>query len=100
MSQEAVLGRARKVYLAAWVLLPILVLGGILYYLVRDSRVDTDTKGPQEREQENFLAQARTTLSRQADLATCRTVVQQLNAHLQQAKEHTVPPVADPARLK
>ncbi len=89
MSEEVRTGRARTLTLAAWVVVPVLLLVGVLVVLYSSGSDREKTTGPEEKKQhrENFLATVRTTLARQTDLAACRTVVSQLNAHLQQGGE-------------
>ncbi|MFO0843492.1 MAG: hypothetical protein U0797_14005 [Gemmataceae bacterium] len=86
--------RSRNFLLLGWVVVPSFLLLAVLVYLLRGGGGPQGPTGPtKEREQENFLAQVRSTLGRPVDLATCRVVVQQLNAHLQQTEGHRPKPL-------
>jgi hypothetical protein len=93
MNEEVRTGRGRTLTIAAWVIVPMLLLVGLLVMLLRGSGTDRTTDNPDNkpRYQENLLATVRTTLARQTDLATCRTVVSELNTLLQRGEEHSVP---------
>lgn len=90
--------------LIAWIVVPVVLLGGILTATLlqspgRGPDIDRPGHGPRT---DNELAAVRSTLAKQADLATCKSVLSRLNAHLRQAKDHAVPSLgdADRARLK
>jgi tetratricopeptide (TPR) repeat protein len=78
------------------------VVGGLILLVSAGYYILHNPYGPPKvdpakanRREENFLAQARTALAKQTDLATCRTAIQLLNAHLQKATEQ--PPALTPA---
>src|SRR5262249_48234709 len=99
MSTEAQSGRLLKGAIvgqvALWFLAPLVALVALLAYQMFGGKGPGITTEPPEHEksEENFLAQTRTTLAKKTDLATCRSVVQDLNAHLQKAPEHAVTPL-------
>ncbi|MFO0880633.1 MAG: hypothetical protein U0840_25075 [Gemmataceae bacterium] len=95
MSQEAQTSRPRNFspfVLFGWIGLPLLILSGLYLFLVFGKGSPGDSSNPDsiptQRDEENHLASVRSTLARQSDLATCRTAIQQLNAHLNTADEY------------
>jgi hypothetical protein len=99
MSQLVRSNRSGLTILALYVGVPGVLLIGLLAYLfLGESKTRTTRPGPNTEQQENHLANARATLAKQNDLATCKTVLPQLNAHLQKAKDHTVAPLSADAR--
>jgi hypothetical protein len=91
MSEEVQTGQGRKLVIAAWIVVPALLLASLMAMTLRNTGTPT---GPPKngdptkpRTQENTLAAVRDTLARRADLATCRTVVSQLNTHLQHNRD-------------
>lgn len=91
--------------LVLWFLLPVLALAvllGFLFFGGGTGPVGPDPKAKAAEEEVNYLAQARTALSKQGDLTICRNAVQLLNAHLQRAalqgtKEPPVPALSTEA---
>jgi hypothetical protein len=106
MSEDVRTGRGRTVAIAAWIVVPILLLAALLVMTLRNTGKPKDDPKDHRGKlttQENTLVTVRDTLARRVDLATCRAVVSQLNAHLQRAgAEHAVPALAPAAarRLK
>ncbi|MFO0929866.1 MAG: hypothetical protein U0736_23045 [Gemmataceae bacterium] len=95
MSEDVPASRSWGLFLVGWVLLPTVVLVGLLLVLLRTRPDSGDTPAPVTAgPAENHLAQARTALAKQTDLATCRDVIQQLNAHLESAGDHQPPALA------
>jgi hypothetical protein len=85
MTEEVVTGRGRTLGIVAWVVLPVALLGVLLALTLRNTtnKPTTDPGQPKAAKEENHLAGVRATLAKQNDLATCKAVVAQLNAHLQ-----------------
>src|SRR5262245_5867657 len=86
MSQQATTtpSRGLRATLIIYVLGPLLLLfivAGLLFFRNNNPPIDPTKKQGGEGE-ENQLALARAALGKQADLATCRGAIQQLNAHL------------------
>jgi hypothetical protein len=78
---------------------PGLFLIGLVVFLFRggSTRIVGPPKETASQRQENYLATVRSTLAKQNDLATCKTVIPQLNSHLQKAKEHAAVPLSTQA---
>ena len=80
-------------FVVIWGVLPLILLIVVLILLVGGGtqRTNEARKGTESRESaENHLAEIRSILtssSRQADLATCRSLIPLLNAHLQQREQ-------------
>jgi hypothetical protein len=92
MSVEERPQRTYNYLLLGWVVVPTLLLGilFILIFMKSGPGKGIPSPGDPSRQEENVLALARSTLGKQADLATCRTVIQQLNTHLRRALDHVV----------
>src|SRR5262245_23497786 len=88
MTEQVDTGRRRTLALYAWIAVPVILLGGVLVAtMFRGGRPDDPTRDKDRNartEQENHLATARSTLARENDLTTCRTVVSHLNNHLRE----------------
>lgn len=89
---------------ALWFLVPVVALGVLLGVMIFGGRPVDETTSERRnaaRPEENYLAQVRSALSKQTDLATCRTVVQLLNSHLQRSQDqHAVAALPDDAARK
>jgi hypothetical protein len=100
MSEEALTGRGRTIGIAAWVVLPVLALGGLLAltFLNTPNRGEPEKRGEQRTvREESHLASVRLTLAKPNDLAICKAVIPQLNAHLQNDPESS-PPALPPEK--
>ena len=86
-------GPGRTLGIIVWVVAPVAAIGVLLVLTLRSTIVapDKHDRAPAAGRQENYLATVRSTLARQNDLAACKTVVPQLNAHLERNKDHTPP---------
>jgi hypothetical protein len=99
MSQVVRSNRSGLTILVLYVGVPGVLLIGLLVFLFMGGSSPTIVKGPVTSEnQENHLSSARSALSQKNDLGTCKTVLPQLNAHLQKAKDHAVPPLSADTR--
>ncbi|MFM7150912.1 MAG: hypothetical protein ACKO23_13805, partial [Gemmataceae bacterium] len=87
MTDQAEQGRSVNWLVLCWIVIPLLLLGMVFVATWRGGDKTSSGEGgdasSSNREEENFLAQARTTLARQTDLASYRSVIQSLNSHLQ-----------------
>jgi hypothetical protein len=89
-SLEPTTGRSKTLMIAAWAggaILVILVIIGLTLRMVTPTKPPTPPSEPGD----NPLVEARTTLAKQTDLASCGAALQQFNQHLSQAdNEHRV----------
>jgi hypothetical protein len=93
--------RGRNLTIVAWIAMPVILLGVLIALTLKlggPSSPDKNKNAGESTEQrENPLATARSALEQQADLATCRDAVQQLNNFLGHSGKGSVPELSDDA---
>ncbi len=82
-------------YLLYLILVPLLVLGGIIlvWAVGGSSSRPTNNSGGPARAEENNVEMARQTLTRQTDLNSCRSALQQINTELSEKSTLRPPPL-------
>jgi hypothetical protein len=100
MSQEVGTNRSGVRMIALYVVAPVIGLATVvvLILLGGPGKVKPPDNPNKTTEQENLLALVRTTLAKQDDLPTCKTVVSQLNSQLRKAEGKGPPPLSTPQR--